>query len=383
VRSLILLWLAVGAQGLLAQLTRSGPPLLELRDFGDVTSFEMSDARGRNVTFRYLGVSEHSSASPSLDFPGNPIVVSGSTWTTPARVDISLHPENRFGAGSKAFYLHFSTVGETPETTGSVGVWLRFPPYDAATGVEAVVSSYSRISEAAPGSLLSIVLETGVAGANLRPVIDNVAQYPKSLAGVSITINGRPAPIFSIQGRDVQTAIPYELDGQPYAEIVVTMPRRRPSEPIRIPLRATAPALLTLARNGRGQIDAQQVGGTGEYRWVGNSAEEPARRGQVLELFATGAGAWGVKMNGDVALGDAPNGRFGRGAWTFTAKPVSVTIGGQPAAIYYVGTAPGRPWGVLQVNAYVPDGVGSGPQPIVLKIGENDNSAQRTTVVIE
>ena len=33
-------------------------------------------------------------------------------------------------------------------------------------------------------------------------------------------------------------------------------------------------------------------------------------------------------------------------------------------------------WSILQVNATVPSGLGPGPQPVVLKIGSNDNSRQ-------
>ncbi len=66
---------------------------------------------------------------------------------------------------------------------------------------------------------------------------------------------------------------------------------------------------------------------------------------------------------------------------SFTTQPVTVTIRGQPAKLLYAGTLGAQAtWSVLQVNAVVPDGVGSGPQPILLKIGANDNSQQNVTV---
>ena len=40
-------------------------------------------------------------------------------------------------------------------------------------------------------------------------------------------------------------------------------------------------------------------------------------------------------------------------------------------------------WSVLQVNAVVPAGLGSGPQPVVLKIGANDNSAQAVSLWVQ
>jgi uncharacterized protein (TIGR03437 family) len=45
--------------------------------------------------------------------------------------------------------------------------------------------------------------------------------------------------------------------------------------------------------------------------------------------------------------------------------------------------APYQVWGVFQVNAVVPAGIGAGPQPVVLTIGNNNNAAQQVTVAIQ
>jgi len=65
------------------------------------------------------------------------------------------------------------------------------------------------------------------------------------------------------------------------------------------------------------------------------------------------------------------------------AAPVSVTIGGQPATVLYAGAAPFLISGVVQVNAIVPQGIGSGPQPVVLTIGANSNAGQQVTVAVQ
>jgi uncharacterized protein (TIGR03437 family) len=65
------------------------------------------------------------------------------------------------------------------------------------------------------------------------------------------------------------------------------------------------------------------------------------------------------------------------------AQPVSLTIGGKPATLLYVGAAPYEVWSVLQVNAVVPNDAGSGQQPVILMIGANDNSQQQVTVAIK
>jgi hypothetical protein len=38
---------------------------------------------------------------------------------------------------------------------------------------------------------------------------------------------------------------------------------------------------------------------------------------------------------------------------------------------------------MLQVDAFIPDGIGSGPQPAVLIVGENTNSQQQVTVAVK
>jgi uncharacterized protein (TIGR03437 family) len=65
------------------------------------------------------------------------------------------------------------------------------------------------------------------------------------------------------------------------------------------------------------------------------------------------------------------------------AAPVSLTIGGLPARFLYIGPAPYRVFGMLQMNAVVPDGIESGPQPVVLTIGGNNNAQQQITVAVQ
>jgi uncharacterized protein (TIGR03437 family) len=63
----------------------------------------------------------------------------------------------------------------------------------------------------------------------------------------------------------------------------------------------------------------------------------------------------------------------GRLAVDVLPKPVaavSVDIGGQPAAVQYVGAAPGMMPGVLQINAQISPTVAAGPSvPVHITIG--------------
>jgi uncharacterized protein (TIGR03437 family) len=65
------------------------------------------------------------------------------------------------------------------------------------------------------------------------------------------------------------------------------------------------------------------------------------------------------------------------------AGPVSLTIGGQHAQILYAGAAPYAVPGVIQINATVPTGIGSGAQPVVLTIGSGNNASQQVTAAVK
>ena len=85
-----------------------------------------------------------------------------------------------------------------------------------------------------------------------------------------------------------------------------------------------------------------------------NSPNQPALRGSVVQIFATGEGAVSTVGN---ASGQP-------------VLPVGVTIGGLDATVTFAGSAPGAMGGLFQVNAIVPAGTASGPAvPIVLTVG--------------
>ena len=93
-----------------------------------------------------------------------------------------------------------------------------------------------------------------------------------------------------------------------------------------------------------------------------NSAANPAEKGAVVSLYATGEG----ETDPQVA-----DGRLATPQVLPRPKaPVEVTIGGWRAEVLYAGAAPGQVVGLLQVNARVPAGAPSGSAvPVVLTIG--------------
>ncbi len=99
-------------------------------------------------------------------------------------------------------------------------------------------------------------------------------------------------------------------------------------------------------------------------------------QGSANSIFATGGGVFTQSFT--------PNqdGLISLGASGPLAAPVSLTIGVKPANVIYAGAAPYAVPGVIQVNATVPTGIGSGAQPVVLTIG-NNNASQQVTVAVK
>lgn len=112
---------------------------------------------------------------------------------------------------------------------------------------------------------------------------------------------------------------------------------------------AAAPGIFTVS-GGTGQAAANNQDGSL------NSASNPAARGSVVSLYATGQGS-------------------------ATGSDVSVTIAGYNAPILYAGPAPGFP-GLMQINAQIPGGfLPPGVQSVVLAVGDATSQAGVTLAI--
>jgi uncharacterized protein (TIGR03437 family) len=93
-----------------------------------------------------------------------------------------------------------------------------------------------------------------------------------------------------------------------------------------------------------------------------NSAENPAQRGSVVLIYATGEGETDPQVaDGRLVTAEAlPRPRL----------PVGVKIGGVEAEVLYAGAVPGLVVGLLQVNARVPENApGGNAVPLVVSVG--------------
>jgi uncharacterized protein (TIGR03437 family) len=372
----------LGIHGAAAQflVISGGGPIIRIPRDGPTISLGVgylgADNASKNVKFKYSGVTPFMSDTPPINF----IIVSPSSGTTPALIELAVNPSvvdpnTEFGG---SLIVNFTTVDVSPPSSASVEIDLALPRKPNAV-VLSVVNSASLQPSISPGAVISI-LGSNLAAPTLNGAIDDTGFYPTSLGNTTVTFNGIAAPLLFVSVNQINAIVPYALAGQSRADVVVTH-YGRSSAAFSVPILDTSPAIFTATPTGNGQAAALQLGSDRNYSY--NSVDNPAPRGAVMEFFSTGAGAWNPPVPGDIAFGSARSSLSLFGVILFTAQPVSMTIGGQPAKILYAGTSPFQVWGLLQVNAIVPDGIGSGAQPVVLKVGQNDSSAQHVTIAVK
>lgn len=249
-------------------------------------------------------------------------------------------------SGGDALYLYFTAgIINNGVQAGLLG---SIAPPARVTVVQNTASAAK--GAIAPGEVLSLAgITIGPRPAVSSPSLTTAVNATTTLGGTTVMINGTPAPILYTQADYAVIVAPWSLTGTT-ANIVVTAGTTT-SQTLQVTLAPTAPGVYTysgsaLAFNQDGTI---------------NITTNAATAGSVVVLYVTGLGQTdppgqdGTK-NGSLVLAE-------------TVAPVSVTIGGQAATVVYAGSAPGQISGVMQVEAVVPAGAGTGPVPVVVTAG--------------
>jgi uncharacterized protein (TIGR03437 family) len=200
----------------------------------------------------------------------------------------------------------------------------------------------------APGMILSVY------GAALGTFAQSAATIPlpQYLAGFEAYINNVIAPIYYVSPNQVNIQIPYETSPGP-ATLVAGNPYTNVT--YNFTVSAAAPGIFTF-----------QNGSVNPF--------PSATAGQTVTLFETGDG----QVTPSLATGATPSPRTQTGSLPKPRLPLSVTVGGQPATVQFVGIPSGLV-GVTQINYTVPSGL-SGVQPVVVTVGGVASPAASITV---
>ena len=249
-------------------------------------------------------------------------------------------------------------VANSHADTVSVLINRTFGPF--IVGVNSIVNAASfKTGAIAPGEMVTVF------GSNLGPQQGfgpqfTGARFPATeLVGTQVLFDGLPAPLVYASAGQLSAIVPYTINGRATTQMMVAN-QGVLSSAITIPVTASAPGLFTVEAIGTGQGAILNEDGSV------NSTLNPAARGSMVMIYATGAGQTDPPgIDGTLATDVLPK----------PVLPVSVTIAGRVAQATYAGAAPGLVTGVMQVNVLIPDGVGSGAVPIQLQVGDQISQA--------
>jgi endo-1,4-beta-xylanase len=194
---------------------------------------------------------------------------------------------------------------------------------------------------------------------------DAAGKITSSLANTQLLFDGVAAPVIYAHTGQSSFIVPYTVQGKPSTTVVYVYQGAR-SNPVTVPVIDASPALFSIDSSGAGPGAILDAG----FRL--NSAGNPAKAGDTVLLFATGAGA--ISPAG-------PDGGLIADTSTKPVAAVAVQVGGKDAVVQYAGGAPGLTNGLLQVNVMIPAGLAAGPQAVVLKVGSASSTGAVTVAV--
>lgn len=176
----------------------------------------------------------------------------------------------------------------------------------------------------APGEIVHIV-GRGIGPQNTAAgKVTAAGAVATSVAGVTVTFNGTPAPILWAQANTIEVVAPFELSGLSTAAVQVQY-NGQTSNTYTASVVAQNPEVLSVANSD----------------WTLNSPANPAAQGSVVALFVTGLGQT-IPAGVDGAVSVPPLAQL--------ALVPQITFSNYPASLAYVGAAAYAVSGVSQVN---------------------------------
>jgi uncharacterized protein (TIGR03437 family) len=226
----------------------------------------------------------------------------------------------------------------------------RVPPVIAAQNV-INAASLEQGAPVAPGSYIAIQ------GANLSDFTD-YSEFPRlplqiDYAFVSFDVPGAslsvPGHLSYASADQINVQVPWELQGQTSAQVKVGVSFVN-GNVVTIPLSDYTPAFF----------ESGGIAAALDLNYQVITPANPIVRGHVVQLYANGLGpVTNQPASGEAALASP---------LSITTSDVTVTIGGKTAQVGFHGLAPGFA-GLYQVNATVPNDIGTGPQTITVAVG--------------
>jgi len=317
-------------RGVCGRPTPSGG--VTLYDCGDAFLAKF-DATGSLAYSTYFGgLNEEYAAGVATDGQGAPYVI--GVWTSGVAVFPAVGPlQDPIGAG--IFVIRVADSAPLP-----------------LFSFDSVVNAASLVTGTAPAGL-GTVFGTGLAKSP-GIIAASGMPLPRQLDGVSVEIDGVPAPLLAVANVNGQEQINFQVPSTSRGWPMVINNNGVRSLPIHL---ATGgkwrPGVFTV----EGGLAAIQH--SSDFQLV--TANNPAARSEIIVIYATGLGLVDPDPGDGNPAAASPLSR--------TKVQPTVTIGGKAAEVLFSGLAPGFV-GLNQVNVRVPESTPSGSVNLVISVSQ-------------
>jgi uncharacterized protein (TIGR03437 family) len=299
-----------------------------------------------------VGIADKTQTWMASIFPANRttswLTLSQSSGTGPATITLTAN-----GAGFEPAAYRATVTIQSPNAVPQV---FKVPIMfvlggSGSTTIGGIANSVSFLPAVSPGSVVSI-FGTELANSTASFTATSSTPLPFTSGGVTVTVNGLNAPLFYISPNQINVQIPYRAGAGP---AVLTVDNNGQVAGFQFPISPSAPAIY-LDANGSPVGSATVV------------------QGGTIAIFVNGAGDISPATKSGY-----PSSSSSAASSPKPLLPLSVTVGGQPAFLTFVGIPAGL-IGTMQVNFTVPPSVPPGVQAIVATIGGASSPPAKLTV---
>lgn len=240
-------------------------------------------------------------------------------------------------------------------------------PSPPALATDGIRNAASLRGELAPGAVVALF------GSNLGQGEQIATRFPvpTTMNATTVRVNGTAVPLLYTGPNQINLQLPYNLVPGPI-NITVSHVTSTSTTYTGPDATAAAPGVFALSGTGEGQ-GAVLIAGTGLIaRPTRDAFSRAARRGEIVEIYATGLGG----LDFPPRTGEpAPSHPVAR-----TVDTPEVTIGGAPAEVLFSGLTPGT-LGLYQINARIGATAQTGVSvPLVVRIG--GRTANTVTIAV-
>ena len=260
------------------------------------------------------------------------------------------------------------------------------PASSATTNLPTITSIVNAASGAASSEAGSWITVTGTNFASApatwdSAIIGNV--YPTTLGGVTMAIDGRPAPIAFVSQTQINALVPATSTLGNVS--VVVSNTSGSSAAAMLALASASPGFFTFTQGQGRYVAAIVLDSASSFEYLAPAGlldsslqSRPAKAGDTIVLYGTAFGPTTTPLNPELSASVAyPLAHTGA---SITAPLAQITIGGQAAQLLFCGiVSPG----LYQINAVVPQGVSSGDQPVKLTLLSGPSAPQTVFIPIQ